>query len=246
MTSTTTRPTSWRPSSTCAASTCPTPTTVRSRSPCRACRCASTSPRRGSSRRTDRGSRAPTPWSRSSTARRRTTAPRARSGCSMRSCRRIRRRRASSASSPTPRQARRVDGRQPLRPGRDRGRRPHRRLHRGGARRAQNLEIGQAPGPTLTPVIAPMTLQTKGLWPCSSSQGWKWSEIQTEPDAGIRRQLCLAYQLARAVLLRRQEVPDLRHETLRPLVDLALLPARPGADSTFIPFTSADRVLDEG
>jgi hypothetical protein len=25
--------------------------------------------------------------------------------------------------------------------------------------------------------IAPSTLQTKGLWPCLSTHGWKWSEI---------------------------------------------------------------------
>ena len=29
--------------------------------------------------------------------------------------------------------------------------------------------------------IDPMTLHTNGLWPWSSSHGWKWSEIATEP-----------------------------------------------------------------
>lgn len=36
------------------------------------------------------------------------------------------------------------------------------------------------PVPTRSSVaapIAPITLQTNGLWPCSSTHGWKWSEI---------------------------------------------------------------------
>ena len=36
--------------------------------------------------------------------------------------------------------------------------------------------------------IAPMTLHTKGLSPCSSFQGWKWSEIQraSKPASSAR------------------------------------------------------------
>jgi hypothetical protein len=44
--------------------------------------------------------------------------------------------------------------------------------------------VGQVtPVVTLSEVVAamaPMTLQTKGLSPCRSSQGWKWSEIITD------------------------------------------------------------------
>jgi len=34
-------------------------------------------------------------------------------------------------------------------------------------------------GSPVTCEIAPMTAQTKLDWPCSSSQGWKWSEIHS-------------------------------------------------------------------
>lgn len=30
--------------------------------------------------------------------------------------------------------------------------------------------------------IPPMTLQTKGLWPCRSIHGWKWSEISANEN----------------------------------------------------------------
>jgi hypothetical protein len=64
----------------------------------------------------------------------------------MHSCSRIRRRRASSGSSPTSAHARRVDGRQPLHPGRDRERRSDRRLHR---RAVTCSEPGDRRGPNL-------------------------------------------------------------------------------------------------
>ena len=30
--------------------------------------------------------------------------------------------------------------------------------------------------------MAPSTLHTKGLWPCRSVQGWKWSEMRAKPN----------------------------------------------------------------
>ena len=38
---------------------------------------------------------------------------------------------------------------------------------------------------SVTAAMAPITLHTNGLWPCSSSHGWKWSEIHTRsmPDS---------------------------------------------------------------
>ena len=54
--------------------------------------------------------------------------------------------------------------------------------------------VGQvAPVPTwsvdVSRAIALSTVQTKGLWPCLSIQGWKWSEISAKlnPVSSARR-----------------------------------------------------------
>src|SRR4051812_38876344 len=41
--------------------------------------------------------------------------------------------------------------------------------------------------------MAPSTLQANGAWPCASSQGWKWSEMDTKskPACSERTELAI-------------------------------------------------------
>ena len=49
---------------------------------------------------------------------------------------------------------------------------------------------------TVTWAIAPIIDQTKELWPCSSFQGWKWSEIHRSVEPGLLGHPGLLDQLA--------------------------------------------------
>ena len=66
--------------------------------------------------------------------------------------------------------------------------------------------IGQVtPVPTRTVDVVwatpPRTDQTNGLWPCSSIQGWKWSEMDRKSKPGLLGQAGVAHQVGRSVLL---------------------------------------------
>lgn len=56
--------------------------------------------------------------------------------------------------------------------------------------------VGQQTGNEVACEIAPMTDQTKLFWPCSSSHGWKWSEIHSPSNPASSAML--AYRQARS------------------------------------------------
>ena len=60
--------------------------------------------------------------------------------------------------------------------------------------------------------MPPITLHTNGLWPCSSSQGWKWSEMRTDEEAGGLGELRLVDERTGPVVLAGEEVAEGRHD----------------------------------
>ncbi len=62
--------------------------------------------------------------------------------------------------------------------------------------------------------IAPITLQTNGLWPCASIHGWKWSEMSANSNPASSRVPREANEVVRGVILGRECVADLGHRSV--------------------------------
>ena len=73
-------------------------------------------------------------------------------------------------------------------------------------------DAGRRPRSARSPAATPpSTAQTNGLLPCWSTQGWKWSEIESEVEAGLLGAARELDQVARPELLAGERVADRRH-----------------------------------
>src|SRR4051812_16596925 len=61
---------------------------------------------------------------------------------------------------------------------------------------------------------APITVHTNELSPCSSSHGWKWSEIHRASNPAVLCEPSLADQLSGRMLFARQKVAKRSHASL--------------------------------